>query len=92
MQQISEQLRVLHESHFCRIIMLGDFNCDQRLEENVKRFEEIKQTYNMEQKIQFATHVHGGILDLLFDTNLASNNLEYLPIAYTDHFAIFYGI
>jgi hypothetical protein len=67
MQQISEQLRVLRHSHSCRMILLGDFNIDQRLETNINRFAAIKQTHKMEQKTKYTTHVDGGILDLIFD-------------------------
>ena len=92
MQQISEQLRVLRHSHSCRMILLGDFNIDQRLETNINRFAAIKQTHKMEQKTKYNTHVDGGILDLIFDNNLTCNNMKYIPTPYSDHYIVLYSM
>ena len=48
------------------------------------------QNFNLSQRSQYSTHIHGGILDLVFDTS-NSNNFSSLPSAYSDHFVLFFS-
>ena len=72
--------------------MLGDFNLDQRLDINVSRFINMKQEFLLQQKSKFPTHVDGGILDLICDTYLNLNEVQWLPTPFSDHFMLFYTI
>ena len=67
MQQITEQVCEFQKLNL-RIILLGDFNIDQNVDEHFDRFDHFKQEFSMEQNSKFATHIDGGILDLIFDT------------------------
>ena len=74
-----------------RTILLGDFNVDQRLEDNRKHFEELMKGFNFFQRSGYSTHIHGGILDLIFD-NKSSNPSTWLPSPFSDHFIIFFDL
>ena len=43
-------------------MIVGDFNRDQRLCENVAKVDPLIQ--NFTQRSQYSTHIHGGLLDL----------------------------
>lgn len=90
--QLTEQIRAIRQSYSCRIIILGDFNLDQNLPENINLFSSFKQEFSMHQKTTFTTHNDGGILDLIFDTNLNVNEVHWLPTPFSDHFILFYTI
>ena len=91
-QQLTEQIRTFRQSHSCRIILLGDFNIDQRSDHNVNQFSAMKQEFLMQQKSTFTTHIDGGILDLVFDTNSSLNQVLWLPTPFSDHYMLFYTI
>ena len=48
-----------------RMLIFGDFNLDQMLPEQV---DPLIQNFSLSQRSQYSTHIHGGILDLVFDT------------------------
>ena len=50
------------------ILVVGDFNLDQILSENVARVDPSIQNFNLSQRSQYSTHTHGGLLDLVFNT------------------------
>ena len=91
-QQLTEQIRALCKTNYCRIILLGDFNIDQRSDHNANQFLAMKQEFTMHQKSNFATHEDGGILDLFFYTNLNLNDVQWLPTPFSDHFMLFFTI
>ena len=68
-----------------RMLIVGDFNLDQILPEHVAKVDPLIQYFNLSQRSQYSTHIHGRILDLVFDTS-NSNNVSSLPSAYSDHF------
>ena len=53
----------------CRILGVGDFNVDQILSEHVTKVYPLIQICNLSQHSQYATHIHEGVLDLVFDTS-----------------------
>ena len=74
-----------------RTIVLGDFNTDQMLPENVNAYESFCQQHNLTQRSRYSTHIQGGILDLVFD-NKATDPVEWMPSPYSDHFVLLIGV
>ena len=67
-----------------RILIVGDFNFDQMLPENVANIAHLIQSFDPSQRSQYSTHIHGGILDL------NSNIVYVLPWPCSDHFVLFF--
>ena len=61
-----------------RMLIVGDFSLDQILPEHVAKVDSLNQNFILPQRSRYSTHIHGGILDLVFDT-LNSNTVSYLP-------------
>ena len=74
-----------------RILIVGDFNLDEMLPKNVANIAPLIQSFDMSQHTQELTHVHGGILDLVFASS-NSNIVSVLPSPYSDHFVLFLQI
>ena len=72
-----------------RILIVGDFNPGQMLPENVTKIDPLIQSFNLSQHWQYLSHVHGALLDLVFDTS-NSNAVSSLPSPYSDHFFPFF--
>ena len=70
-----------------RILILGDFNLDQMLPENVKKINPIISQFHLHQRSQYTTHIEGGILDLVLDST-SSQSVEWMPSPFSDHFSI----
>ena len=70
-----------------RIILLGDFNMDQLLQENINRFTPLLDRLSLKQRSYFSTHDQGGILDLVFDS-ISSECVSWVPSPYSDHFIV----
>ena len=68
-----------------RVLIVGDLNLYQMLPENVSKVNHLIQNFNLPQRSQYSAHIHGGLLDVLFDTPNFS-----LPSPYSDHFVLFY--
>ena len=80
-----EQLRDLPTQH--RVIILGDFNADQMLPANEETFVPLIEEFNLKQRSHYSTHIHGGILDLVFDDH-NSEPVSWIPSPYSDHFVL----
>ena len=63
---------------------MGDFNLDQMLLENVANIAPLIQSFDLSQHSQYSTHIHGGILDRVFDSS-NSNIVSVLPSPCSDH-------
>ena len=74
------------------IILLGDFNLDPWKNDNNSHYIPLRNDFNLNIKSDFATHIHAGVLDLIFDTDSQIHALEWLPTPFSDHFIIFYGL
>ena len=48
------------------IILLGEFNMDQMLQENVNRLVRLKDISNLQQRLRYSSHQLEGILDLVY--------------------------
>ena len=85
---IDDFISLIHElptQH--RMLVVGDFNLDQMLPEHVAKVEPLIQNVKLSQRSQYSTHIHGGMLDLVFDT-LNSNTVSSLLSTYSDHFVV----
>ena len=71
-----------------RILIVGDFNLDQ-IPENVANIAPLIQSFDLSLCSQYSTHIHGVILDLVFDSS-NSNIVSVLPSPYSDHFVLFF--
>ena len=67
---------VLSNVNATRILLFGDFNLDQMLQENVNK----NASFN-------SAHVEGGILDLVFDSK-KSESVLWIPSLYSDQFTL----
>ena len=69
------------------MLIVSDFNLDQMLLEHVAKVNPLIQNFNLSQRSQYSTYIHGGILDLVFDTS-NSNNVSFLPSPFNDKFVL----
>ena len=74
-----------------RMLIVGDFNLDQMLPEHVAKVNPLIQNFNLSQRSQYSTHIHGGILDLVFDTS-NSNAVSFLLSTFSDHYVLLFQI
>ena len=70
-----------------RTFVIKDFNLDQLLYENIIMLNGLRQQFHLHQGSYFATHVHGGILDLVFDSSRC-DAIAWTPPPYNEHFVI----
>ena len=70
-----------------RALVVGDFNLDQMFPVNVVNIETLIQNFNLSQGTHWLISIHGGILDLVFDTS-NSNAVSSLPSPYSGHFVL----
>ena len=70
-----------------RIVILGDFNWDQLLPENIASFIPLCSHYSLHQRSRYSTHNRGGILDLVFD-NKKDTDVEWMFSPFSDHFVL----
>ena len=71
-----------------RTLIVGDFNLDQMLGENVEIFNPLIRQFKLHQRSQYSTHIHGGILDLVFDNGNCCESVSWIPSPYSDHFVL----
>ena len=74
-----------------RTLIVGDFNLDQMLRENIEKINPLIAQFNLHQRSQYSTHIHGGILDLVFDSK-SSDLVSWIPSPFSDHFSIIFQI
>ena len=72
------------------MLIVGDFDLDQMLPVHVVKVDPLNRNFYLSQHSQYSTHIHGGILDLLFDTS--NSNTVSLLSPYSDHFVLFFQI
>jgi len=85
-QSLIHQLSILPTDKY-RVMIVGDFNMDQMLSENVEKLQPLLTRFNLHQRSEYSTHIHGGILDLVLDDK-ESESIEWMPSPYSDHFVI----
>ena len=84
--EFTEELSHLPTSK--RTIILGDFNMDQMLSNNVEILQPLVTRFHLHQRVKFSTHIHGGILDIVFDNCDSPEDADWLPSPYSDHFVV----
>ena len=57
------------------------------IQENVDVFQQLCEYFNFVQRVKYSTHIHGGILDLVFDQE-GTEAVQWMPTPYSDHFTI----
>ena len=85
-EELTHQLSILQITQY-NIIVLGDFNLDQMLETHVDLFNSLCTQFSLFQRSNYSTHIHGGILDLVFH-NKKQDPVEWIPTPYSDHFVL----
>ena len=65
--QLLEELSMLEQTRHSRTILCGDFNLDQMIKKNVDAFQQLREYFDFCQRLKYSTHIHRGILDLVFD-------------------------
>ena len=73
------------------MLIVGDFNLDQMLPEHAAKVDPLIQNFNLSQRLQYSTHIHWGISDLVFDTS-SSDTVSSLPSPFSDHLFPFFQI
>ena len=72
-----------------RMFIVDDFNLDLMLPDHVFKVNPLVQNFNFSQRSQYSTHIHGEILDLVFDASNSSSN-TFLPSPYNDDVVLFF--
>ena len=73
------------------MLNVGDVNLDQMLSEHVAKVDPVIKNFHLPQHSQYPTHIHGGILDLVFDTS-NSNAASFLLPPFSAPFVLFFQI
>ena len=74
-----------------KILIVVDFDLDQLWLENAAKVDPLIQSFKLCQLSQYSTDIHGGLLDLVFDTS-NSNVVSFQPSPYSEHFLLFFQI
>ena len=74
-----------------RMLIVGYFNLDRMLPKHGAKFNPLIENFNLSQLSQSSTYIHGGILDLVFDTS-NSNAVSFLSTPFNDYFFLFFQI
>ena len=90
MENLVEEIEALPSEY--RKVVVGDFNLDLRLQDNNDLIEYYCHKLDMVQKVDYTTHIHGGILDLVLDTNVSAGSTDLMPTPFSDHFVIYYDV
>ena len=69
------------------ILIVDDFSLGQILPNNVANMAPLIQNFKLPQHSQYSILIHGGILDLVFDSS-NSDIASVLPSPYSDHFVL----
>ena len=77
-----------HPTSKYQTIVLGDFNIDQLLAENVAAFKPIISRFHFQQWSRYSTHINGGILDLVLDDE-KTDSVNLIASPCSDHFVIY---
>ena len=75
---LQEELTLLPSQ--CKTIVLGHFNLNRLLEENINILQPIPKEFNLRQRSTYASHIEGGILDLVLD-NRESDPIFRIPLS-----------
>lgn len=95
LKEINDFIEFLHFT-YKHFILCGDFNihCNDKLNNDVIRFYQILNSFNLEQFVQSPTHVLGNTIDLVIcnPEDLSISNLSVCPDSPSDHSIIYFSI
>ena len=92
LHQLLSQLMTLHTGEYERLIILGDFNLDQKSPEHSDCFAALMEHFDFIQRSTWSTHKFGGMLDLIFDNDKSKKPAEWIPSPYSDHFVLMFEL
>lgn len=78
----------LPRDNYDRLLILGDFNLDQKDPQHRNSFDSFMLRFDVIQRSTWSTHRYGGILDLIFDSNKSKLPVDWMPSPYSDHFVL----
>jgi hypothetical protein len=90
--QLLNQVIMLLTHNYQRLIVLGDFNLDQKSPEHSSCFLPFCEHFGFIQRTAWSTHKYGGMLDLIFDNDKSMKPAEWMSSPYSDHFVIMFDI
>ena len=90
MDDLKEEIEALPSQY--RKIIVGDFNFDLRLENKELYINDYCHRLNLKQKVNYTTHIKGGILDLIMDGRDSNGFADWMPTPFSDHFIIYYNL
>lgn len=86
--RLLSQVERLLRDNYDRLIVLGDFNMNQKSPEHQGCFTDLCIAFKLIQRSNWSTHKYGGILDLVFDSNRSKESVNWMPSPYSDHFVL----
>ena len=90
LDDLKEEIEALPSEY--RKIVVGDFNFDLRLENKELYINNYCHRLNLKQKVNYTTHIKGGILDLIMDCRDSHGFTDWMPTPFSDHFIIYYNL
>ena len=88
LRSLQQQIDALPRRDYDRLIVLGDFNLDQKSPQHINCFLPFTEHFDLIQRSTWSTHRDGGILDLVFDSEKSNNSLQWMPSPFSDHFVL----
>ena len=92
LHQLLSQLMTFQTQNFERLIVLGDFNLDQKSPEHSDCFATLMEELDCIQRCIWSTHKFGGILDLIFDNDKSKKPATWMPTPFSDHFILMFEL
>ena len=83
-----EMMASLIESKGCKVIVIIVYRPGNKSAREFMEFNKL----DMVQKVEYTTHIHGGILDLVFDINGSTGSTDWMPTPFSNHFVIYYDV
>ena len=77
--QLQHQVERLPRQDFDRVIVLGDFNLDQKSPQHRDCFAPFCEYFEIIQRCTWSTLRWGGISDLVFDTDQSKQPVDWMP-------------
>ena len=88
LNHLQDQIDRLPRENYDRLIVLGDFNLDQKDPQHRTCFNPFMSRLDLIQRSTWSTHRYGGILDLIFDSDKSKLPVDWMPSPYSDHFIL----
>ena len=86
--QLQHQVERLSRQDFGRVVVLGDFNLDQKSPQHRHCFVPFCEYFEFIQHSTGSTFRWRGISDLVFDTDQSKQPIDWMPSPWSDHFVL----